>query len=72
MGRARFTIVDPLTGSGKGVRFKDVAGLQEAKQEVLEFVDYLKSPERYTVSFHASALLERPITGVSCSSCTKT
>lgn len=48
MGRARFTIVDPLTGSGKGVRFKDVAGLQEAKQEVLEFVDYLKSPERYT------------------------
>uniref|UniRef100_A0A224YPR2 Spastic paraplegia 7 n=1 Tax=Rhipicephalus zambeziensis TaxID=60191 RepID=A0A224YPR2_9ACAR len=48
MGRARFTIVDPLTGSGKGVRFKDVAGLQEAKQEIMEFVDYLKRPERYT------------------------
>nr|XP_050050055.1 paraplegin-like isoform X1 [Dermacentor andersoni] len=48
MGRARFTIVDPLTGSGKGVRFKDVAGLQEAKQEIMEFVDYLKKPERYT------------------------
>ncbi|XP_014209365.1 paraplegin isoform X2 [Copidosoma floridanum] len=45
--RAKFTLVDPLTGVGKGVRFSDVAGLQEAKTEVMEFVDYLKSPDRY-------------------------
>ncbi|XP_017772930.1 PREDICTED: paraplegin [Nicrophorus vespilloides] len=47
MGRAKFTLVDPLTGPGKGVKFSDVAGLSEAKQEVMEFVDYLKRPEHY-------------------------
>ncbi len=30
------------------VTFKDVAGLQEAKVEVMEIVDFLKKPEKYT------------------------
>lgn len=47
MGKAKFTLVDPLVGQGKGVKFADVAGLKEAKIEVMEFVDYLKRPEHY-------------------------
>ena len=33
------------------VRFKDIAGMTEAKREVVEFVDYLQKPSKlYSVS----------------------
>merc|ERR1719399_333220 len=35
-------------GEQVGVTFEDVAGVDEAKREVLEFVDFLKSPQKYT------------------------
>uniref|UniRef100_A0A2P2HZ44 Paraplegin n=1 Tax=Hirondellea gigas TaxID=1518452 RepID=A0A2P2HZ44_9CRUS len=48
MGRAKFTAIDPLMpGSGRGVKFSDVAGAKEAKQEIMEFVDFLKNPLKY-------------------------
>lgn len=43
--------VDIASKLGRGISFKEVAGLTEAKTEIMEFVDYLKSPERYKVRF---------------------
>lgn len=46
-GKAKFMRVDIASKLGRGISFKEVAGLTEAKTEIMEFVDYLKSPERY-------------------------
>lgn len=35
-------------GNAQKVTFKDVAGLEEAKVEIMEIVDFLKSPQKYT------------------------
>jgi len=47
MGKADFTLIDPMIRKGKGTKFSDVAGLKEPKVEVLEFVDCLKNPAKY-------------------------
>ena len=31
-----------------GVKFDDVAGVEEAKQDLVEVVEFLRSPEKYT------------------------
>ncbi len=43
-GRSRHRI---LTKERTGVTFADVAGVEEAKEEVLEIVEFLKSPRRF-------------------------
>ncbi|WKY07868.1 hypothetical protein Q1695_007394 [Nippostrongylus brasiliensis] len=49
--KGKYTIIDPHSPEGKKqlkIKFKDVAGCFEAKQEISEFVDYLKNPNKYT------------------------
>lgn len=45
-GKSHATVVDK--GTKSKITFEDVAGLEEAEQEVKEVVDFLKSPETFT------------------------
>ncbi|KAL3859902.1 hypothetical protein ACJMK2_010086 [Sinanodonta woodiana] len=45
--KAKFVRVDVTSQHGRGITFKEVAGLKEAKIEIMEFVDYLKTPQRF-------------------------
>ncbi len=47
MGKSRAKVFDKEAAKIK-VNFKDVAGLEEAKVEITEIVDFLKNPEKYT------------------------
>ena len=38
-----------FSSSGDKVTFKDVSGVEEAKEELKEVVDFLKSPKKYTI-----------------------
>ena len=45
VGKAKAQVYDK--DAPKRVTFKDVAGLEEAKVEVMEIVDFLRKPEKY-------------------------
>jgi AFG3 family protein len=44
VGKATVTTLDK---NAKKIMFKDVAGCDEAKAEIMEFVDFLKHPKKY-------------------------
>jgi len=46
IGKSKATLFDK--NSKVNVNFNDVAGLEEAKEEVMEVVDFLKRPNKYT------------------------
>ncbi|MBL7741233.1 MAG: ATP-dependent zinc metalloprotease FtsH [Chitinophagaceae bacterium] len=46
IGKSKATLFDK--GTKVSITFADVAGLDEAKVEVMEIVDFLKSPKKYT------------------------
>ena len=47
MGKSRAKMMDENKGKGK-VTFKDVAGVDEAKEDVAEIVEFLKDPQKFT------------------------
>ncbi|MBI2730687.1 MAG: ATP-dependent zinc metalloprotease FtsH [Sphingobacteriales bacterium] len=46
IGKSKATLFEK--GTKVNITFADVAGLEEAKEEVMEIVDFLKNPKRYT------------------------
>jgi cell division protease FtsH len=48
MGKSQAKRYDQTAAGDNKVTFADVAGIDEAKAELVEIVDFLKDPQKYT------------------------
>ena len=48
VGKSKAQLFDKDNVNAKKITFNDVAGLEEAKVEIMEIVDFLKNPKKYT------------------------
>jgi cell division protease FtsH len=48
VGKSKAQLFDKDSADSKKITFSDVAGLEEAKVEIKEIVDFLKNPKKYT------------------------
>ena len=48
VGRSKAQLFDKDSSESKRITFSEVAGLEEAKVEIMEIVDFLKNPKKYT------------------------
>ncbi len=47
LGKSRARLID---GEKSSIKFKDVAGIEEAKDELVEIVEFLRTPEKFTAT----------------------
>lgn len=46
---SKITPINSKSGFKTDVKFENVAGMKQAKQEIMEFVDFLKNPSKYEI-----------------------
>lgn len=54
--KAKYTRGDANSASSPTIKFSDIAGMNQAKTEVKEYVEYLKNPTRFQVRKYVTEL----------------
>jgi ATP-dependent Zn protease len=63
IGRSRAKRYDEANGQSQRITFDDVAGIDDAKEELVEIVDFLRDPKKYTRHNYDEAYLRARVIG---------